>query len=176
MRIATEIAYIALGSNLGDSIRVVREAMSRLAVLSAVPLIKSSLWETTPIDCPPGSPFFINAVVGLMPHDHDEPQMLLAPLQAIEREFGRQPKKVLNEARLLDLDIIAFGERAISTPQLILPHPRAHVRAFVLAPLSEIAPDLVLPGQTRSVSMLLNDLLKSCNNRAKQAVSIIDVP
>ncbi len=148
-------AYIALGSNLGDSARILRDAMDRLAGLSAQPILKSSLWRTAPVDCPPGSPPFINAVVGLTPHAEATPESLLAKLQALEREFGRQPKKVLNEPRPLDLDLIVFGAATRNSPTLILPHPRAPQRRFVLQPLSEIAPDLVLPGQSRTVAHLL---------------------
>ncbi len=152
------IAYIALGSNLGDSRDTVLRAMERLQELSAQPLARSSLLETTPVDCPPGSPNFVNAVVGFTPRPGETPESLLQKLQALEREFGRTPKKVLNEARPLDLDLIAFGNETRSTPQLSLPHPRAHLRQFVLQPLGEIAPNLVLPGQTKTVSELLKQL------------------
>ena len=130
----------------------------RLEELSDGPLLRSSLWQTTPVDCPPGSPAFVNAVVGLMPRAGETPESLLAKLQALEKEFGRQPKKVLNEPRPLDLDLIAFGSETRATPELTLPHPRAHQRRFVLQPLSEIAPDLVLPGQSESVAQLLAQL------------------
>ena len=133
-------------------------AMDRLQELSNNPLLRSSLWQTTPVDCPPGSPLFVNAVVGLRPRPQEIPESLLGKLQAIEKEFGRQPKKVVNEARPLDLDLIAFGSEHRHTQPLILPHPRAHLRRFVLAPLSEIAPSLVLPGQKRTVAQLLAGL------------------
>ena len=149
------MVFIALGSNLGDSPRVIREAMRRLAEFSALTILKSSLWQTTPMDCPPGSPVFVNAVAGLTPRAGETPESLLAKLQALEKEFGRQPKKVLNEPRSLDLDLIAFGNETRDTPSLVLPHPRAHLRRFVLQPLSEIAPEQVFPGQTKTVSELL---------------------
>jgi 2-amino-4-hydroxy-6-hydroxymethyldihydropteridine diphosphokinase len=79
-------------------------------------------------------------------------------LRKLERKFGRRPKKVLNEARPLDLDLIAFGNETCNSPELILPHPRAHLRRFVLQPLSEIASDFVLPGQGRTVAGLLAGL------------------
>ena len=78
---------------------------------------------------------------------------------ALEKEFGRAAKKILNEPRPLDLDLIAFGNETRNSPELILPHPRAHLRRFVLQPLSEIAPDLILPGQAKTVSQLLAELL-----------------
>ena len=151
-------AFIAFGGNLGDAKSNVREAMERLAVFSSTPLLRSSLWRSTPVDCPPGSPDFINAVVALNPLPRFTPESLLAELQALERTLGRQPKKVLNEARPLDLDLIAWGGEVRDTPALALPHPRAHLRRFVLLPLSEIAPDLLLPGQTRTVVELLSGL------------------
>ena len=101
---------------------------------------------------------FLNAVVGLLPRPDETPESLLPKLQKLEKEFGRRPKMVLNEARPLDLDLIAFAGQTRNTPQLVLPHPRAHQRRFVLQPLSEIAPDLVLPGQTRTVAELLREL------------------
>lgn len=150
--------FIALGSNLGDSARNVLEAMARLQDFSDSPLARSSLWQTTPVDCPPGSPPFVNAVVGLVPRSSQTPESLLAKLQSLEREFGRRPKQVLNEPRPLDLDLLVFGNEVRNTSQLTLPHPRAYQRRFVLRPLCEIAPDLVLPGQTKAVAELLAQL------------------
>jgi 2-amino-4-hydroxy-6-hydroxymethyldihydropteridine diphosphokinase len=152
------LAVVALGSNLGDPRQNVLEAMERLAAFSDRPLLRSSLWQSVPVDCPPGSPPFVNAVVGLMLRTGETPESMLARLQAIEKEFGRRPKQVLNEPRPLDLDLIAFGGESRTTPELTLPHPRAHQRRFVLQPLSEIAPELVLPGQTKTVAELLREL------------------
>ncbi|MDB6112191.1 MAG: 7 8-dihydro-6-hydroxymethylpterin-pyrophosphokinae hppk [Pedosphaera sp.] len=101
---------------------------------------------------------FVNAVVGLQPRPGETPESLLEKLQALEKEFGRQPKRALNEARPLDLDLIAFGQATRQTPLLVLPHPRAHLRRFVMQPLSEIAPDFVLPGQSKTVVQFLMDL------------------
>ena len=93
-----------------------------------------------------------------MPMPGQTPETLLEKLQELEAEFGRMPKKVINEARPLDLDLIAFGSERRDTARLTLPHPRAKEREFVLRPLAEIAPDLVLPGQTMSVLQLLAKL------------------
>ena len=139
--------------------------MERLQELSDQPLLKSSLFESAPVDCPPGSPNFVNAVVGLAPRSSETPESLLKKLQTLEKEFGRMPRKVLNEARPLDLDLIAFSNEMRATPELTLPHPRAHLRRFVLEPLAEIAPDLVLPGQGGSVAELLAQLTSSENVR-----------
>jgi 2-amino-4-hydroxy-6-hydroxymethyldihydropteridine diphosphokinase len=155
-----EYAFIALGSNLGDSRQLVSRAMDRLQQLSDQPLLRSSFWESEPVDCPPGSPRFINAVVALIPRPGETPESLLRTLQTIEKEFRRQPKKVLNEPRPLDVDLIAFGTETRQTTQLTLPHPRAHLRLFVLDPLAEIAPDFILPGQTRPVRELLAEMKK----------------
>ena len=155
---SSRLAIIALGSNLGQSRVLLREAMRRLAERSAAPLSRSSLWQTEPVDCPPGSPLFVNAVVGLTPHGGESPESLLAWLQGLEREFGRRPKRTLNEPRPLDLDLIVFAQEIRTSRELTLPHARAHQRRFVLAPLSEIAPDLILPGQRWTVAELLRQL------------------
>ena len=129
--------------------------MARLQTFSEEPVLKSSLWQTSPVDCPPGSPKFVNAVVGLVPRKRETPESLLEKMRELEKEFGRQPKAVLNEARPLDLDLIAFGNETRATPELTLPHPRAHLRKFVLQPLNEIAPEMVMPGQGNRVAQLL---------------------
>jgi 2-amino-4-hydroxy-6-hydroxymethyldihydropteridine diphosphokinase len=149
------LAFVALGSNLGDAATLVRQAMDHLQAFSTAPLLLSSLWPTRPVDCPPGSPPFINAMAGLCPPSEETPLTLLRRLQKLEAAFGRKPKKILNEPRLLDLDLIAFGSLVVHHPDLELPHPRAHLRRFVLQPLAEIAPDFILPGQTRTVRELL---------------------
>jgi len=153
-----ELAFVALGSNLGDSRQIILAAMERLQQLSDELVLRSSLWRTRPVDCPPGSPDFSNAVVGLVPREGMTPDSLLEQLQEIEKQFGRKPKKVLNEPRPLDLDLLAFGKEIRATAKLTLPHPRAHERRFVLQPLAEIAPELILPGQTETVSQLLKKL------------------
>jgi len=100
----------------------------------------------------------VNAVIGLAAQAGETPESLLAKLQALEKEFGRGRKKTLNEPRPLDLDLIAFGKEKRASKELVLPHPRVHKRRFVLQPLSEIAPELVLPGQSGSVAELLAEL------------------
>jgi 2-amino-4-hydroxy-6-hydroxymethyldihydropteridine diphosphokinase len=137
-------AFVALGSNLGSSREIILAAITHVKAYTYNPILQSSLWETTPVDCPPGSPPFLNAAVGL-----------LNKMQDLEKAFGRVPKKVRNEPRPLDLDLIAFGNETRNSAELILPHPRAHLRRFVLQPLSEIAPELVLPGQEKTVKELL---------------------
>jgi 2-amino-4-hydroxy-6-hydroxymethyldihydropteridine diphosphokinase len=149
------LIYVALGSNVGDSVLLLGQAIDRLQDFSSEPIRRSSLWRSAPVDCPPDSADFINAVVELVPRPDESPESLLRNLQQLEREFGRKRKNVMNEPRPLDLDIIAFGEERRKTVELILPHPRAHQRLFVLAPLAELAPELQLPGQTQTVAELL---------------------
>jgi 2-amino-4-hydroxy-6-hydroxymethyldihydropteridine diphosphokinase len=149
------MVFVALGSNLGDSQKIILDAMARLQNFSSAPILKSSLWQTSPVDCPPDSPKFVNAVVGLVPQKGETPESLLKKLRDLEKEFGRVPKKIPNEPRPLDLDLIAFDSESRNTPDLALPHPRAHLRKFVLEPLNEIAPDFILAGQGRTVSQLL---------------------
>jgi len=148
-------AVVALGSNVGDSRKIITSALTRLQEYSAAPLVRASLWQTTPVDCPPGSPMFVNTVAILVPLPDETPESLLGKLQALESEFGRRPKLIHNEPRPLDLDLILFGEEILRTEKLILPHPRAHLRRFVLQPLSEIAPEMDFPGKQQSVSALL---------------------
>lgn len=153
-----ETAIIALGSNLGDPRSNVLRAFDQLQSFSTRPIRRSSLWETTPVDCPPGSPSFVNAVAALVPFPEDTPVTLLEKLQAVEREFGRRPKQVHNESRPLDLDIISFRSETRHDDLLTLPHPRAHERRFVLQPLAEIAPGFLLPGQKQTIGELLASL------------------
>jgi 2-amino-4-hydroxy-6-hydroxymethyldihydropteridine diphosphokinase len=155
-----EFAIVALGSNLGKSASIIRRAINRLQEFSVQPISKSSLWQTSPVNCPADSPKFVNAVVGFAPRQGQTPETLLEKLKELEKEFGRSPKTVFNEPRPLDLDLITFGNETRNLPELILPHPRAHEREFVLRPLSEIAPGLILPGQGKTVAELLDELPK----------------
>jgi 2-amino-4-hydroxy-6-hydroxymethyldihydropteridine diphosphokinase len=154
----SKFTFIALGSNLGDSQKIILDAMARLQNFSDEPILKSSLWKTSPVYCPPGSPEFINAIVGLNTRAGESPESLLKKLRELEIEFGRTPKKIPNEPRPLDLDLIVFGSETRHSPELTLPHPRARLRKFVLQPLAEIAPELILPNQTKTVSQLLAEL------------------
>src|SRR5262249_37566807 len=118
-------AYVALGSNLGNSRRNIEDAIIRLGEISES-LFVSSLWRTAPVSCPRESPECTKAVVGLRPRPGETPESLLKKLQALEKEFGRTPKKVLNEPRPIDLDLIAFGQERRDSAELKLPHPCAH--------------------------------------------------
>ena len=152
---------MALGANLGDPVQTIGRAVERLGAFSEARPECSSLWQTAPLDCPEGSPPYVNAVARLFVAEALDPAELLRRLLAVEREFGRRPKQQHNEPRPLDLDLIHVEGRVSSTPGLVLPHPRAHLRRFVLAPLAELAPGLVLPGQDLSVAELLAGLGQS---------------
>ena len=156
-----KLAFIALGSNLGNPKQQVLRALDRLQDFSQLPTVRSSLWQTSPVDCPADSPPFVNAVAGLLPRANETAESLLDKLQTLEQEFGRPAKRALNEPRSLDLDLIAFRQETRASGRLTLPHSRAHMRRFVLQPLCEIACDLILPGQVLSVRQLLETLVSS---------------
>jgi 2-amino-4-hydroxy-6-hydroxymethyldihydropteridine diphosphokinase len=129
-------AYIALGSNLGDRWGTLSAAVRRLRAEPGLRVIDSSeRYETAPLDCPPGSGDFLNAVVAV--ETDRDPHDLLHLLLRIERQFGRVRTEP-NSPRTLDLDLILYGDRVITTPELTIPHPRMHERDFVLAPLAEL--------------------------------------
>jgi len=151
-------AVVAFGSNLGDSVSLIGSAMDRLEERSVRPLRRSSLWTSTPVDCPPDAPVFINAVAILTPLPGETPESLLTCLQGLEVEAGRRPKVVPNESRPLDLDLIAWSGQTRLTPRLVLPHPRARERRFVLQPLAELEPGFRLGEGDAPVAALLDGL------------------
>ena len=136
-------AYIALGSNLGESEDTVRQAINALAGLPQTQLARaSSLYRSAPVGHT-DQPDFINAVAELS--TALAPLDLLAALLALEQQFGRE-RAFRNAPRTLDLDLLLYDAKIIAEPGLTVPHPRMHQRAFVLAPLVEIAPACVIPG------------------------------
>jgi|Laugresp1bdmlbsn_1035097.scaffolds.fasta_scaffold13853_2 2-amino-4-hydroxy-6-hydroxymethyldihydropteridine diphosphokinase len=134
----SDFAFIALGANLplhsGNPAATLRAVLPGLQKLSDSPLLVSAFYESDPKDCPPGSPVYINAVTGLVPRAEETPESLLGKLQQLEHEFGRVRSGTTNEARTLDLDLLAFKSENRNTATLTLPHPRAHQRRFVLQP------------------------------------------
>ncbi|MDQ5902699.1 MAG: 2-amino-4-hydroxy-6-hydroxymethyldihydropteridine diphosphokinase [Pseudomonadota bacterium] len=137
-------AFVALGANLVEPQAQVRAALAELARLPQSTLVAaSSLYRTAPVGLA-GQPDFINAVAAL--DTSLSPDDLLEALFAIERSFGRV-RKEKNGPRTLDLDLLLYDSEIIDTPHLHLPHPRLHLRAFVVVPLAEIAPDCRLPGR-----------------------------
>ena len=145
------IAWIGVGANLGDARANVLDAIARLARLPGARLVQaSSLYRTAPIDS--SGDDYVNAVASL---DTDlDAHALLQALFAIEQAHGRE-RPYRNAPRTLDLDLLLFGDEIIiDAPTLIVPHPRMHERAFVLAPLAEVAPGLVIPGRGPVASLL----------------------
>jgi len=131
-------AYVGLGANLGDALGTLREAVARLRALPSTQVEGvSSLYRTAPIDS--SGPDYLNAVAAL--DTALSPEALLAALQAIELDHGRE-RPYRNAPRTLDLDLLLHGAAVRTTPALTLPHPRLHERAFVLRPLLELAPAL----------------------------------
>ena len=162
-------AAIGLGSNLGDRAERLREAIDRLGALPGTRLLaRSRFIETEPLPRPdggdPGGPY-LNAAALL--RTHLSARDLLTALLAIERQAGRvrgEPGAVRWAARTLDLDLLVYGDYIIDEPGLTVPHPRLHERAFVLAPLAEIAPDLPIPGNDagQTPATLLAALQQGC--------------
>ena len=132
-------AYVGIGANLGDALATVRLAVERLRPLGLRRL--SSLYRSAPVDA--AGPDFVNAVAEV--DSLLAPISLLRELQAIEQDFGRE-RPYRNAPRTLDLDLLLHGEQRMTSELLTLPHPRLHERAFVLLPLLELVPDLVVPG------------------------------
>lgn len=154
-------AGISLGSNLGESDLILRNAIEQLQKLHiGYPraFLVSSFYKTAPVNCPSGSPDFLNAVVQLETSlsSHD----LIKFLQKIEAEAGRSLPRIKNSPRTLDLDLLYHGTGTIITDLLTLPHPKLLEREFVLKPLSEIAPNLTLPGWKKTAEKYLLDLEK----------------
>ncbi len=148
---ASEVAFVALGANLGDARATLDAAFVALAALPGTRLrAGSSLYRTAPIDS--SGPDYLNAVVLL--DTRLAPLALLGALQRIERAHGRQ-RPYRNAPRTLDLDLLSYGDRRIATEALTLPHPRLHERAFVLRPLAEIAPALTIAGYASIAELLL---------------------
>ena len=135
-------AFIGIGGNLGDARATVEDALRRLALLPDTVLsARSQLYRTAPVDA--GGDDYVNAVAQL--DTTLTPHALLAALQAIELAHGRE-RPYRNAPRTLDLDILSYGDLQLADDVLTLPHPRMALRAFVLIPLLEIAPDAVIPG------------------------------
>jgi 2-amino-4-hydroxy-6-hydroxymethyldihydropteridine diphosphokinase len=148
---------IALGSNLGDRSAELDKGIAFLRTLSVIDEVRESpRIKTAPVDCPPDSGEFLNSVAEI---DVDSvahpPHVLLELLQGFEHSRGRALVRDVNAPRPIDLDILYYGSQVVREPFLIIPHPRAHLRRFVLEPLSHLRPDLVLPGQTKSIIELL---------------------
>ena len=137
-------AYVALGANLGHPQGALQAALEDLRQTAGVDvMVVSSFYRTAPVES--SGPDYVNAVAEV--ETTLEASELLHVFQRIENAHGRvRPAGVVNAPRTLDLDLLLFGKDTVATPELTVPHPRMHLRAFVLVPLLEIAPDAVIPG------------------------------
>jgi 2-amino-4-hydroxy-6-hydroxymethyldihydropteridine diphosphokinase len=152
---------VALGSNLGDRLGNLAAARKAILGLSDVksPVLSSAIYETDPVGCEPGAKKFLNAVVEF--DYEDDPTNLLEQLIRIEEGLGRRRDHNKNVSRTMDVDLLYWGNSRINNKPLQLPHPRMHLRKFVLKPLADIRPTLILPGQKKNVSELLAELEES---------------
>jgi 2-amino-4-hydroxy-6-hydroxymethyldihydropteridine diphosphokinase len=145
---------IALGSNLGD--RLANLSSARKGIVDLVgdkALQMSPVYETEAIGCEPGAGKFLNAVLEI---DYDaDPTELLEELIRVEESLGRDRDRARNVSRKIDIDLLYADELNVQNERLQLPHPRMHLRKFVLQPLADIRPDLILPNQTKPVRELL---------------------
>ena len=149
---------IALGSNLGDRLSHLRQALECLREI-AVPgeaLLCAPIYQTEPRFCPSGSPDFFNTVVEIS--YEGSAFELLDITQAIERNLGRLHPVERNAPRVIDLDLLYFGNEIIASESLVLPHPRIAERRFVLQPLTAIRPELILPGEIHTVAEILEGI------------------
>jgi 2-amino-4-hydroxy-6-hydroxymethyldihydropteridine diphosphokinase len=146
---------VALGSNIGDRLENLRAARKTIFGLANVkpPILSSAIYETEPVDCEPGAGKFLNAVLEF--EYEGDPLRLLEQLIQIEEALGRKRDHPQNISRTIDIDLLYCGNQLIDDERLQLPHPRLHLRTFVLRPLADIRPDLVLPAENKTVSELL---------------------
>ncbi|MHB1530012.1 MAG: 2-amino-4-hydroxy-6-hydroxymethyldihydropteridine diphosphokinase [Acidiferrobacteraceae bacterium] len=165
MRPEPHVAFVGLGSNLGDSMTEIRRACAQLALLPGTALARcSAVYRTAPFDVRP-QPDFLNACCRLV--TTLTPVLLLEGLMRIERDRGRV-RRGKGEPRTLDLDLLLYDDVTYVTPGLTLPHPRLHERAFVLYPLADLDAGLVIPGRGP-----LRVLLERC---ARQRIERLEVP
>jgi len=146
---------VALGSNLGDRLGNLRAARKAILALPNVkpPVLSSAIYETEPVGCEPGAEKFLNAVVEF---DYEgDPARLLEQLIRIEEALGRKRDHSKNISRAIDIDLLYCGDCSIEDERLQLPHPRIHLRKFVLQPLTDVRADLVLPNQRKTIRELL---------------------
>lgn len=150
-------AVIALGSNLGDRLAHLQQARDALRALAlAEDFQQSSVYQTEPVLCPADSPDFFNAVISF--GFSGTARELHGQTRAIEAALGRSAVAQRNAPRVIDLDLLLFGKEIIAEPELTIPHPRLHLRRFVLQPLCEVHPQLSIPGLNGTVTELLSQL------------------
>ncbi len=146
----------SLGANLGDRLATLERVCDYLSDLFGA-LRLSQVYETAPLDCPVGSPAYLNACVEVT--TDMAPEAILRCCHEIEKDLGRTRSGEYGEPRTCDIDILYYGEQQINTAELTIPHPRAHMREFVLRPLCDIDSLLVLPGQQATVKDMLSTII-----------------
>ena len=147
---------LALGGNLGNVSQTFQRAIDALQNAGMKDIKISNFRETAPVDCTPDSADFTNgAICGSW---SDSAENLLTLCQQLEVDAGRPRKHEINSPRPLDIDIIIFGNQQINLPHLIIPHPETGNRQFVLEPVTEIAPEVIVPGLNRTFNELLSQL------------------
>ena len=147
------IAYLSLGSNVGDRDSQLRDAQARLGAEGRI-IGASSLYETEPVEFT-DQPWFLNCAVAL--ETSATPQRLIEAILGIEKEMGRQ--RLQNKGpRTIDIDILLFGDTILDSPKLTIPHPAMHHRRFVLEPLAEIAPEVLHPVLKKTIRELRDAL------------------
>jgi 2-amino-4-hydroxy-6-hydroxymethyldihydropteridine diphosphokinase len=146
-------AVLSLGSNAGDRLANLQGAINAFADTTEVNIVAvSSVYETTPVNAPEGSPDFLNAV--LLMDTTLSVSVLLDRAMAVEDAYGRERLDGPNSPRTLDVDVVVVGDRISDTEELKLPHPRAHLRAFVLVPWHEIDAQAQIPGHGKIADLL----------------------
>ncbi len=153
---ANSTVYIALGSNLGDRKDNLQKAMEAISEFAQIEQ-KSTIIETEPEGYKEQN-FFLNMVITIQ--TNLTASELIEKLQEVEKKMGRV-RKIKNGPRTIDLDILFYNKEAIKTPNLEIPHPRMHKRAFVLNPMNELAPELIHPILKKSINTLKNELGKN---------------
>lgn len=156
------LAYVGLGANIGEPRRQLQTALKELNGLPKTRMTaRSGLYRSAPVGYL-DQPEFLNAVVEL--DTELSPEALLDKLQEIEKAHGRE-RPFAGAPRTLDLDLLLYGDAALATPRLSVPHPRMHERAFVLRPLAEIAPQAAIPGRGKA-----RELLSACRDQVAERI------
>ena len=155
-KLQTRLVGIALGSNEDNRLEHLQAALRWLEKISIATVKGSRVYETAPFECAEGTPFFLNAVCEIV--SSEDPFKLLRQMRAFERDRGRPESYPKNAPRTLDLDLLYAGDMKMDTEELKLPHPRILERRFVLQPLCDIRPDLILPGTTQPIHAFLASL------------------
>ncbi len=156
------IVYLAIGTNIGDREENYNKAMQSLAGIKGIRILKeSSRYLTRPVGGPKQRDY-LNGIVKI--ETELTAHQVLREIKNIEKEMGRKKETELNRPRIIDLDIVLFGDEIITGPDLLVPHPRMHERGFVLKGLSEIAPGFLHPVLKKTIKELYENNIKNSRN------------